>query len=470
MIHNFDYIYLLGIGGAALTPIAKWYLWQGKKVFGYDRSPSENTKNLESLGVKISYKDEIDSIPEKILISKEKVLIIYTPSLGNNDPSSCKIFFHLSSFNFLFIKRSDFFLSLTKKHFTVACAGTHGKTSTTALLSHIAMKSSLKVVCFIGGKLKSYNDNFLYNCSPKDNYVIIVEADEYDRFFLSLHYDLAMVTTSDADHLDYYKSEKNFKEAFINFICFKKKQKKIFLHQNVYDDFEKELSDKKNIFTYSLSDKSDVYTKNIIKKNEEYQFDYVGLKKEIFTIKTIFPGTHQINNILGVASIALEMGISSNIIYESINSFPGVNRRFNIIYKSYRYIFIDDFAHHPREINSLIDAVKDLYGDKKIFIIFQPHMYSRTKSFLSDFADSLAKSDAILLLDVYAAREKKIEGGTSLDLYHKISIPDKFYKRSVSETLKYLDKKNHLEIILTVGAGDIFSKISEEIISYLKRV
>lgn len=461
-------VYFLGIGGAALTPIAKWCLWQDRKVYGYDKTKSENTESLEKVGVAISYNDDISEIPKEILDNQRSSTIIYTPSLGNNNPDNCKIFSYLKNKGYKTIKRSDFFREITKKHKTVALAGTHGKTSTTALLSHIMLNSSEKVVCFVGATIMQYNQNFLYNSLPNDDYTIIIEADEYDRFFQSLNYDFAMVTTNDPDHLDYYENSENFREAFLIFLEKSRKEKsKIFLQKKVYDNLIEDIKEKSNIFSYGQTVNADISIAKLEKTNDGYFFFYEGLNNQILSGNFPIPGEHQLENLCGVISIALEFNVDIQTILKNVKNFPGVSRRFRIVYEKSNLLYIDDFAHHPVEIEQLLKGINSFYGEKKVFIIFQPHMYSRTKSFINEFAKALSNCKYILILNVYAAREEKIIGGTAHDLYEKITVNNKYCDEDPIEILKELHLKNELEIILTVGAGDIFYKFCDKIINFL---
>lgn len=459
IVEDFDYIYILGIGGACMSSIANFFLWKEKNVFGYDQTKSENTFDLEKKLVEINYIDEIDFIPKKILESKENSCVIYTSCLGNNNPENSKIFSFLKSENFILKKRSDFFYDLSKDKFTIALAGTHGKTSTISLLTHILISNEKKIVSFVGAKVINYQKNFITNAKKDEDYIVLIEADEYDNFFLSLNYDLATITTCDPDHLDFFLSKENFEKSFLEFIS--KNENKVFLNQKVYEVLNLKKNEKKNIFKYGFSDSCDVFIKNYLIENFVYNCEIeVKSKKLSFRFKSNMIGEHQIENLAAILSICIEFELNEDQIQSSLNSYLGVYRRTQIIKKNSEHIWIDDFAHHPKELEALISSVYNFFGQKRIFLIFQPHTYTRTRDFLDLFSEILSKVDFLFLLEIYAARENDIYNISSKDIFEKVTTK-KFYQQDLIQTI--LENKENFDILLTVGAGNIFFILKDDL-------
>ncbi|MCD6112195.1 MAG: UDP-N-acetylmuramate--L-alanine ligase [Bacteroidales bacterium] len=443
-LQNIKNVYFLGIGGIGMSALARYFNAKNIIVSGYDKTQTALTDNLTKEGIEISFEDDIKNIPKDI------DLVIYTPAI----PKENAQYQYFIKNNYALMKRSEVLGLLTKDIFTIAIAGTHGKTSITSLTAHILKKSGLDITAFIGGICNNYNSNLIIS---EKNEMIIVEADEFDKSFLSLYPDIAVISSIDADHLDIYKDRKSLTDAFSEFANQIKPDGTLIINKKI------DLKCKSNKITYSLDENSDIYAKDIIVKDNEYNFNLKYKEKEIKDIKIKIPGRHNIENAVAAAGVAYLLNIDKKDIKTGIESFKGVKRRFEYILKTEKTIFIDDYAHHPNEIKACIKTVKELYPGKKITGIFQPHLFSRTKYFADEFAESLEPLDNIILLDIYPAREKPIKGINSEMLLKKIENNNKCLM-SVKEILNnFKDKKP--EVIITIGAGDI-----DKLIEPLKNV
>jgi len=463
---NYKYIYIVGIGGSGMSTLARYLKWQGLQVFGYDAVSTTLTKQLEKEGIKINYVDEVECIPKEISLNKADSLILYTTAI----PVSNKTLQHLNNNKYTLIKRKDVYGDISKKYFTIGIAGTHGKTITTALISHIVYNSKIKMMAFLGGIAKEYNSNFITNCSPDEVSVMIIEADEYDRFFLSLKTDISIVTTADPDHLDVYHNKKNFHDAFTEFISNSTKTGYSILHKHVFEELNPLMHsypelNKKKILCYALNNEL-IRAENLSTINKDICFDYVNGPFVIENIKLPLVGLHNVENTLAVITSCLKLKLEPNEIKNNIASFAGVNRRFNVVLESKKIVFIDDFAHHPVEIEALVSAIRLRYPNKKITLIFQPHTYTRTRDFCDGFAQSLDKADTTILLDIYPAREAPIDGIDSSVIFNKMKITRK-YLCNKNNLVNFLESINEIEILVTVGAGDI-SDLVEPIAFVLK--
>lgn len=459
-----DFFYFLGIGGIGMSALARYFNSLGKIVYGHDKNVTFLTKSLEKEGITINYHDKIDVLPKWIF--SKKCLIIYTSAISKNH----------NQWNFLkkksknIKKRSQVLSIITKNKISIAIGGTHGKTTTCSLLTHILYNSGIKITSFVGGILKNYKSNFISNGLNKEKFFLI-EADEFDHSFLYLSPNISCLTSIDQDHTDIYPEKKLIINAYNNFLKkIRKPFKKIFLCKK-YNFF----SIKNNISYYSTMKKSDYYSDNLlIKKNGKWYFDF-HTPKEIW--KSLFlpiPGIHNLNNVTAALSIADYLNVNQDKIRKSLYSFKGIERRYSICYQSNKKIYIDDYAHHPTEIDSLIKTVRESFPKKKILGIFQPHLFSRTKFFEDKFAKSLEKLDFLMLLDIYSAREciNEYNNVKSDSLLKKVNIKSKNKRLlSLSEVLKIIKKEHKLfdfDIILTIGAGDI-DQLSAPITKWLMK-
>lgn len=437
-INKAKYFFLLGIGGIGISALARYFNSIGKKVFGYDKISTNLTIQLEKEGISIIYYDNIKFIPN--YINNKNTIIIFTSAIHKNNNNKLMNFF-ISNF-FYIKKRSEILGLITNNSFSIAISGTHGKTTTAAILSHIFKVSGINCTSFIGGILKNYNSNFILG----NNTVSIVEADEYDKSFLELSPNIICITSIDNDHLDIYKNYENIVNHYKIF-CKKIKTKgKIFIN--------KKISHIINGITYSTFLKnSNYYSNNILKKNKQVFFTFHSKNKSWENIPLPILGEHNLENTTAAISIALNMNIKIKNIISALSSFKGIERRFAIQHLSKNKVYIDDYAHHPTEIDFLIKTVKNEFPYKKILGIFQPHLFSRTFQLLKFFVKSLNQLDSIILLDIYTSREINNKKITSKVLLDKINI----YEKKISSQINIINeiKKYNFDILLTIGAGDI---------------
>jgi UDP-N-acetylmuramate--alanine ligase len=361
---------------------------------------------------------------------------------------------------------------LTEQTFTIAVAGTHGKTTTTSLIAHILKSSEIDCTAFLGGISQNYSTNLLLSDSLKNTKrklkpITVVEADEYDRSFLSLHPNIAVITYTDADHLDIYGDKKQMEESYKQFANQVKEGGVLVIKKDVDKVLVLDKNGKK-LLTYSLVPSSDYYAKKIAIKKGEYIFDVVTPEQTIRGIRLGIPGKHNIENALAAIAVAQQMNVYTGNIKNALASFKGVKRRFDYQIKSNKLVFIDDYAHHPQELRACISAAKEMYPSKKITGIFQPHLFTRTRDFADDFARSLELLDELLLLDIYPAREKPIEGVNSEMLLEKVQIKNKklVHKKDLLDEIR----KRDIEILLTLGAGDIDTLVEPIKNELLKRI
>lgn len=438
--------YFLGIGGIGMSAIARYFLLKGDNIFGYDLTRTELTQELEKEGMSIVYEDNIDLLPKDI------DMVIYTPAI----PKDNTIFNYFLNSNTPILKRSEILAEITRDKKTIAISGTHGKTTVSTMVAHLLNNSSIGCSAFLGGISKNLNSNFLYN--PNSQY-IVVEADEYDRSFLKLSPYYSVITSIDEDHLDIYGEYKNLLEAFTEFANKTQDDGRLFIKQGLDLELKEELVSQ----TYTIRGiEADYYAWNIRNYNSKYYFDLRTPEKVIYDLCLNYPGIHNIENILVSSAIALKLGVSEDELRKGIESFSGVRRRFDIRIKTKDFVYIDDYAHHPNEIKSCIESIRDMFPGKKLTGVFQPHLFSRTRDFADEFARALEGLDEVVLLDIYPAREKPIENINSKWLLHKINKMDKYY--SEDEGLLDLLDALYPEVLLTIGAGNIdkfVSKIEE---------
>ncbi|WP_282041228.1 UDP-N-acetylmuramate--L-alanine ligase [Winogradskyella flava] len=431
-------VYFIGIGGIGMSALARYFMANGKQVAGYDKTVSDITKALEDLGIDIHFNDGITEIASKFL-NKEDTLVVYTPAI----PNSHSELTYFRNNDFKVLKRSAVLGEITKQTKCLAVAGTHGKTTTTSILGHLLNFCNEPVTAFLGGISENYNSNLILNGTE----VTVVEADEFDRSFLTLSPDLACITSMDADHLDIYGDASELIKSFKDFSECIKTNGKLFVKNGLPLEG----------ITYGVEDDSDYSAQNVRILNGSYLFDVQtpnGLYKDF---EFNLPGRHNLSNAIIALAMAVDYGCSHNQLAKGLASYKGVKRRFTYQIRTDDFVFIDDYAHHPEEINAVYQAVREMYTNKKVLVIFQPHLYSRTKDFVDGFAESLSNFDEVLLLDIYPARELPIEGVTSKWLLEKIENPCKKLI-SKSELIDEI-KLSSAQIILTLGAGDIGEEV-----------
>ena len=433
---GWDFIYLIGIGGIGMSAIARYFASNGKIVAGYDKTPSRITNDLEGLGVEIHFEDALKNIPISFL-NKEKTLVVYTPAIPKKHT---ELNYFLKN-DFTVLKRSEILGKITETTFCLAVAGTHGKTTTSSILGHIMVE--VKATSFLGGIAENYNSNLILG----EDKVSVVEADEFDRSFLNLSPNIACVTSMDADHLDIYGNSETLNESFIEFT------------NKVSDTLIIAKGLPLNGLTYAINEDADYKAFNLKIESGKYIFDVKTPSEEIKNIEFHLPGKHNVMNALAALAMADVYGVSLEIIKESLSTFKGVKRRFSYKIKTDDFVLIDDYAHHPTEINAVENSVREMYPNEEVLVVFQPHLFSRTKDFIDDFAKSLSKFNEVLLLDIYPAREEPIKGVNSEWLLSKISCKK---KKLTSKNKLVKDIKNSsAKIVTMLGAGDIGMMINE---------
>lgn len=440
---NLKYVYLLGIGGIGMSALARYFNAMGKTVAGYDRTSTELTSELIAENIAVHFTDDIKNIPSYLFsATNDDALVIYTPAIPND---SAELIYLKSKFTIY--KRSQVLGFITQNSNTIAVAGTHGKTTTSTLIAHMLHESGINCSAFLGGIAKNFNSNFVQGDFKKPGHVVVVEADEFDRSFLTLFPQSAIVTSYDADHLDIYNTHDELKKSY-NIFASQIKSDGLLVKQ-----ISLELNDAKaKTLTYSLTANSDVKAENISISNHEYVFDYASDSANLRSLTLGIPGRYNIENAIAAIAIALHYGLNESQIRSTLKSYSGVKRRFDYQIRSEALTFIDDYAHHPEELRAVISSVKELYAGKKITVVFQPHLFSRTKDFANEFASSLSLADNVLLLPIYPAREKPMEGVTSEIIFRNINTQKKIC--GMNEAVEIITK-NKPEVLLTLGAGDI---------------
>ncbi len=430
-IHN---VYFIGIGGIGMSALARYFHFLGKNVAGYDKTEVPLTRELVALGMDIHYSDSTHLIKNTYL-DPSNTLVVYTPAV----PREHTEFNYFLDHGFHVKKRSEVLGLVTENSFCLAVAGTHGKTTTSCILAHLLKETGTPLMAFLGGISEDFNSNFLMEGTEYS----VVEADEFDRSFLRLSPDVACITSMDADHLDIYGNAEALQKSFRDFADRLKPGGKLFIRNGL---------PLKGI-TYGIEDGSDYCIKNIKIEHGTYIFDLGTPEITLKGVKFSKPGRHNLLNGLAAFAMAIQLGSPPYRLAGALATFKGVQRRFSYKINRDNLVYIDDYAHHPTEINAVHDAIREMHPNKTVLAVFQPHLFSRTSDFADDFAESLARFDHILLLDIYPAREKPIQGITSKWLMDKIGSPNKalVQKRDLLAAIK----KCRAEVLVTMGAGDI---------------
>ncbi len=429
--------FFIGIGGIGMSSIARYYNNLGNKIMGYDRVKSDIVEMLSKEGIKVFNNTDISLIPQNF--RSQDVIVIYTSAISQNN---FYLKYFISNNNKIF-KRSEILGKITENSFCIAVAGTHGKTTTSAILTHLFYKCEESFQSFVGGILKGYETNFISTGSKYS----IVEADEYDRSFLQLKPKIGMITSIDKDHLDIYGDFKSLKETFNLFT------------NNISGTifYSSEIEGLKGL-SYSINSKTNYYATNISVEENGYRFDLIAPNNEYINIEFNQIGSHNLLNAVGAFSIAHYLGLDENKLIEALADFKGVHRRMDV-FRLGNKIVIDDYAHHPSEINAVLNSIKDKYKDLEVGVIFQPHLFSRTKDLLDDFAKVLSKFDEVYLLDIYPAREEPIEGINSNVLLEKIICKKKDIIKieSINQKIESIES----DIIAVLGAGNVANSIQD---------
>ena len=441
-------VYFIGIGGIGMSALARYFLSRGAIVHGYDRTPSVLTRELESAGMLIEYRDMPETIPPN------QDLVVYTPAI----PAQNQILAHFRDSGKELLKRSDVLGLISEGTFNICVAGTHGKTTISTMTAHLLRHSEYGCNAFLGGISGNYGTHFWSD----DRNLAVIEADEYDRSFLKLSPDLAVISSMDPDHLDIYGTPENMEKAYVDFSFRVRDGGMLFAHSGL-----KRLTDLKGpVTTYSLEDKgADIHSSSPVPRDGAYHYDVHFTDHTIEGLTLHMGGLHNVENSLASIGIARKLGISDDAIRLAMADFRGVRRRFDYRLRNPRVTYIDDYAHHPQELRALITGVRDMFKGRRCTVVFQPHLFSRTRDFAGEFAESLDLADEVLLLPVYPAREEPMEGvdsrmiGTRMEEKH-------FYLDSLEAVLHWLDS-NRVEVLVTAGAGDI-DQLAEPI-TYLLR-
>lgn len=446
-LNHIQNIYFIGIGGIGMSALARYFKFQGKKVAGYDKTSTSLTRNLEKEGIEVVYDDAVSAIPVDFT-RKEETLVVYTPAI----PKEHKQWLYFIGRDFPLKKRAEVLGLVSKGKTTLAVAGTHGKTTTTAMLGHLLKETGAPVTGFLGGISEDIQSNLIL----KGDEVIVVEADEFDRSFMHLSPNIAAVTSMDADHLDIYGAKEELEKTFRDFAALVPKRGRLFVKNGL---------DLKGT-TIGIEDNADFSAIDIKIEDGTYHFNLKTPDGVLKGLKLILPGKHNLLNAVTALAMAIQYGCPTAELARALYGFKGVKRRFTYKIKTPEYVLIDDYAHHPAEIDAVHQAVREMHAGKKVLAVFQPHLFSRTKDFIDDFAKSLSKFDELLLLDIYPARELPIPGVDSKWLLEKIKSES---KRLISKEEIYAAvKASPAEVVVMMGAGDIGEEV-EKLTELLER-
>lgn len=447
-LETYQNFYFVGIGGIGMSALARYFHASGKNVLGYDKTVTKLTSALASEGIDIVYEDVIN---EKIgNLDRENTLIIFTPAI-----KKLEILTYFNDHNFTVLKRAKVLGLITENTNCIAIAGTHGKTTTSSLVAHLCKVANLPFSCFLGGIAENFKSNFYF----QGNDISVVEADEYDRSFLNLSPDWAVITSTDADHLDIYGDKETIEKGFGDFADLVPESKQLFVRKGIQIG--------RDAKTYAVNEEADFYSDNIREIGDKIYFDFHTKNEEIRDFVWEIPGIHNVENATVAIALLNNFGVDFETLKNGIFSFKGIKRR----YTKHRFengkIYIDDYAHHPTELNAVIGSIKTFYPNQKLLVVFQPHLFSRTRDFIDGFAESLEKADELILLDIYPARElqENFEGVNSDWLLEKVKLEKKEVS-SLDEAFNKIKEKD-FDVLLTVGAGNI-DTLYDGIVSWMQ--
>ena len=434
-------VYFLGIGGIGMSGLARYFHGRGVAVAGYDRHRGVISQGLEADGIRVNYQDDAGAVPAAFRENEEGLLVVYTPAVPKTNAQWQ--FFEAGGFTMK--KRSEVLGIITRSTRCLAVAGTHGKTTTSSILAHLLDASGYDITAFLGGVSEDFNSNFVVRGED----CTVVEADEFDRSFLQLSPDIACVTSMDADHLDIYGAKDALEEGFVQFTQKLKPGGKLLVRYGL----------PLKGLTYGLEKEADYRFENIKISNSAYTCDLVTPYGEARKVVFTKPGEHNLLNALVATAMAVEMGAPLDRLTKALSTFKGVERRFSYQVREHGLVYIDDYAHHPTEIEAVYEAVRSFHAGKKVTAVFQPHLFSRTRDFMNEFASALEKFDEVILLEIYPAREEPIEGITSAALLEKINNNKKYLLNK--EAMINRLKEDHQEVVLSLGAGDIGELVAQ---------
>ncbi len=435
-VEQYQNFYFVGIGGIGMSALARYFQASGKTVLGYDRTPTKLTTALLLEGVEITFEDNIDSRINTL--DRESTLVIYTPAI-----KQLEILSYFQDNGFTILKRAEVLGLITQNTNCLAVAGTHGKTTTSSLIAHLCNEAGLPFSCFLGGIAENFKSNFLFN----GNEYSVVEADEYDRSFLKLSPDWAVITSTDADHLDIYGDKETIEEGFRQFGALIPEHDHLFVRKGI--DIGRPCR------SYAVNEPADYYSDNLRMDRDRIYFDFHTPAETVRDFVWEIPGIHNVENATAAIALLHSLGVDFNTLKSAIASFKGIKRRYTKHFFESGKIYIDDYAHHPTELDAVLGSIRTFYPTKKLLVVFQPHLFSRTRDFADDFAKSLENSDELMLLDIYPAREiqQNFPGITSDWLADKIQAKAKEVS-SLEAALEKI-KEKEFDILLTVGAGNI---------------
>ncbi|MDD3195468.1 MAG: UDP-N-acetylmuramate--L-alanine ligase [Paludibacter sp.] len=449
-MENYTRFYFLGIGGIGMSAIARYYKLLGFDVAGYDRTTTKLTADLKSEGIDVVFNPTVSHIPARFT-EKAKTLVIRTPAIPDDHPQL--MYFREKEFKVL--KRAEVLGNITRMNKGICIAGTHGKTSTSTITAHLLYQSKVDCNAFLGGISNNYNTNLLLS---KESNLVVIEADEYDRSFHQLSPYMAVITSADADHLDIYETHDAVKKSYEHFASLVRPGGALIIRKGI--DIHPVLQKGVKSYTYSMDEGGDFHAENIRIKPGEIRFDFVTPTESIVDVRLGVPVKINVENSVAAMALAWLNGVSSDELRTGLSSFSGVYRRFNVLYQSESLVYIDDYAHHPRELSAGISSIREMYPERKITGIFQPHLYTRTRDFADDFGKVLSSLDEVILLDIYPARELPIEGVDSQMILDKITLQHKELCRK-DQLIDLLKTKKELEVVVTFGAGDIDALVPE---------
>ncbi len=429
-----------------MSALARWFVKNGKHAYGYDRTPTRLTDELVDEGMGVHFEDDPANIPDQVLDNPGTTLVVYTPAV----PGDHREYNFLKDKGYTILKRSEVLGLISKGYRTVAVAGTHGKTTTSSMVAHILKTAGKSMVAFLGGITTNYNSNLVMHGDVGDETIVVAEADEFDRSFLRLFPNIAIVTSADPDHLDIYGDYESVINSYRQFISQIVKGGELVIHEAVAEKLAGDITHvNKNI--YSMS-RGQFFAGNIRAKSGFFEFDLQGIGT-VEHIRLGVPGFHNIENAIAASVAATRCGVNSGVIKRALESFSGVKRRFEFIVKSKRLVYVDDYAHHPTEIEAFLKSMRSMYPRRKLTVIFQPHLYSRTRDFAEGFSKSLSIADELLLMDIYPARELPIPGVDSDLILRNVTSRVKI-RCGKDDLLKKVDAID-IDVLATVGAGDI---------------
>lgn len=440
MVENY---YFLGIGGIGMSAIARYFKAKGFNVAGYDRTASLLTHELEKEGIALNYSDEVEVIPSEYK-NPDNTFVVFTPAIPKDN---VQYNFFVSN-NFVMQKRAQVLGDITRRERGLCVAGTHGKTTTSTMIAHILKQSHVDCNAFLGGISKNYTSNLLL--SDKSD-LVVIEADEFDRSFHHLSPYMAVVTATDADHLDIYGTYDAYVESFNHFTSLVQPGGVLIMKKGIV--LNPQLAENVSLYTYSATEKADFYADNIRIGGGKLLFDFIAPTTKICDVDLGVPVLVNVENAVAAMAVALLSGATESELKAGIASFAGIRRRFEIHYKSDKFTLVDDYAHHPKEIEASLKSINALYNDRKIVVVFQPHLFTRTRDFYADFAKALSVATQVVLVEIYPAREKPIDGVSSKIIFDEITSPVKKIttKKELIDTLDNID----FQVLLVVGAGDI---------------